>query len=110
MGKALERVKDGFHDVIDGVSGCLGDLLGEVILGLAACGVLAFIWWAYRAAPYVTVPVVAGVLVFAGLGAFAFLRGVRGTRLGRTLAGVAVLTAGVVVLLVAYLPQCGCLD
>lgn len=109
-------MKDVFHGGLDGLTGCLGDLVGEVLLAVLACGLLALGWWGYLRAPYVTVAVGVGVLLFAGLGVLAWRGsggGRRADRLTGRLAGrlgaVAVLTAGVVVALLMYLPSCACL-
>lgn len=109
MGEGLEKVKDGFHAGLDGCRGCLGDLLGEALLALVACGLLALGWWGFYVAPYPTVSIGTGILLLAGYGAIAYLRDIRGTRLVGRLGVAAVLTAGVVILIVSYLPYCSCL-
>ncbi|SDZ27923.1 hypothetical protein SAMN05421684_4100 [Asanoa ishikariensis] len=85
------------------------DFLGELLVALAACGLLVLGWWGFRTAPYLTVSVAAGILLLAAYGVVAYVREVRGTRLlgGLGLAGV--VAAAVVALLLSYLPACGCL-
>ncbi|WP_146605687.1 hypothetical protein [Micromonospora craterilacus] len=109
MAEGLEKVKDGVRDGLDGCRGCLGDILGEVLVALAACGLLAFGWWGFQAAPYPTVSIAVGVMLFAACGVIVYARGVRGTRLAGRLGVAAVVAAGVVVLMLSYLPDCGCL-
>lgn len=108
MSRWWEKSKDGFHNGLDGLTGCLGDLVGEVLVAVLACGLLALAWWGYRTAPYVTVPIGAGLLLFAGLGAMAW-RVSGGGRLAGRLAVAATLAAGLVVGLLTYLPSCACL-
>lgn len=109
MSSGWDKSKDIFHSGLDGLTGCLGDLVGEVMLAVLACGVLALAWWGYQTTPYITVPVVTGLLLFAGLGVVAS-RGPGGGPLAGRLAVAAIVTAGVVVALLAYLPSCACLD
>lgn len=109
MSRWWEKPKDVFHSGLDELTGWLGDLVGEVLLAVLACGVLALAWWGYRTAPYATVPVGVGVLLFAGLGAITWRGPGGGSRAGR-LAVAAAVTAGAVAALLAYLPSCACLD
>lgn len=109
MGDRWEKAKDGFHAAVDGSRDFLGDLLGEVLLALVACGLLAVAWWGFDVVPYLTVSIGAGVLLLVAYGVTAYVRDVRGTRLVRRLTVAAVLTAGVVVLALTYLPYCSCL-
>lgn len=126
MSRWLEKSKDAFHGALDGLIGCLGDVVSELLLAVAACGLLAFAWWGYQHAPYVTAAVGAGVLLAAGAGVLLFAavgalvlwcsgggRLADGWNSGRVvgrLAMTAVAAAGAVVVLLAYLPSCGCLD
>lgn len=108
MDEGLEKVRDGFHAGLDGCRGCLDDLLGEALLALVGCGLLALGWWGFSVAPYPTASIGAGVLLLAGYGAVAYLRDIRGTRLVGRLGLAAVLTAVVVILMLSYLPYCSC--
>ncbi|HEX5993801.1 MAG TPA: hypothetical protein VFY84_01530 [Jiangellales bacterium] len=109
MAEGLEKVKDGIHTGLDEVRGCLGDLLSEVLVALAACGLLALGWWGLRAAPYPTVSIAVGVLLFAAHGVIAYRRDARGTKLAGRLAVAGLLAAAAVVLMLTYLPYCYCL-
>ncbi|HEV7711649.1 MAG TPA: hypothetical protein VGP16_25910 [Asanoa sp.] len=105
----LQRVLDVLWGGLEFVRDLVGDLVAEILVGLTACGLLALGWWGFRAAPYPTVSIAAGVLLFAGYGVIAYLREVRGTRLASRLSGAGLVAAAVVGLLVTYLPSCACL-
>lgn len=118
MSRWWERSEDAFHSALDGLTGCLGGVVSELLLTVAACALPAFAWWGYQHAPYVTIAVGAGVLRFAGSGVLVLWRsgggrladGGRTGRLVGRLAMAAVAAAGVVVVLLTYLPSCDCLD
>jgi len=100
---------DGASAAFESGRDLLWDFLGEVIVALVACGLLVLGWWGFRTAPYVTVAIAAGVLLLAGFGVVAYLRDVRGTGLAGGLGVAGLVAAGVVALLLAYLPACACL-
>lgn len=109
VGDGWDRVKDGFHAAVDGGRGCLGDFLGEVLLAFAACGLLALGWWAFDVVPYLAISVGVGVLLLVAAGVTAYMRDVGGTQLVRLLAIAAVFAAGIVILVLSYLPNCSCI-
>ncbi|HTF09332.1 MAG TPA: hypothetical protein VK659_14285 [Asanoa sp.] len=109
MLRRLLRVMDVMHAGLEFFRDLLGDLLAEILLGLAACGLLALGWWGFRTAPYPTVSIAAGFLLFAAYGVITHLREVRGTRLAGRLAGASLVAAGVAGLLATYLASCDCL-
>ncbi|MEV0721094.1 hypothetical protein [Asanoa sp. NPDC050611] len=64
MLRGLQKVMDAVYAGFE----LARDLIAEILVALAACGILLLGWWGYRAAPYVTVSVAAGVLLFAATG------------------------------------------
>jgi hypothetical protein len=109
VAERLEKVKDGLHNGLEGCTGCLGEILGEALVALVACGLLGLAWWSFRVAPYLTLSTATGVLLFSAYGVTVYLRHVRGKRLVSRLGFAAILTAGVGVLVLSYLPNCQCL-
>jgi len=111
VSEGLEKVKDAFHDGLDGCRGCRGclsDVFSEALLVLAICGLIGLGWWSFRVAPYPTVSIGVGVLLLAAYGVIALVRDVRGKRLIGGLGVAGVVAAGIIVLLLSYLPFCRC--
>ncbi|GIF49692.1 hypothetical protein DFJ67_4025 [Asanoa ferruginea] len=109
MLRVLLRVMDVLWAGLEFVRDLLFDFATEILIALAACGLLALGWWGFRAAPYPTLSIAAGVLLFAGYGVIAYLRDVRGTRLASRLGGAGLVAAAIVGILATYLPSCACL-
>ncbi|MEV4622814.1 hypothetical protein AB0J74_29380 [Asanoa sp. NPDC049573] len=86
----------------------VSDLVAEIVVAVVACGLLALGWWGFRVAPYLTLSIALGVLLYAGYGLAVYLRETRGAKLAARLGGGGILTAAVVVILATYLPSCDC--
>jgi hypothetical protein len=100
---------DAAHAALEIGRDLLSDLLREVLVGLAACGLLVLAWWGFRTTPYLTVSIGTGTVLLAGYGVIAYLRDLRGTRLAGGLGIAGLVAAAVVTLTLSYLPACGCL-
>ncbi|GAA1855347.1 hypothetical protein [Asanoa iriomotensis] len=109
MLRGVQRVMDVVRDGLAFLADQIADLLGEILVALAACGLLLLAWWGFRTAPYVTASIAVGLLLFAGYGVNAYLRDVRGGKLVGRMGGAAIVAAAVTGLLLSYLPACACL-
>jgi hypothetical protein len=95
----------------DGGSGCLVDIVVDVVVGFVACASLALIAFGVSHAPWFVVAAGMPLIGFAAYGAYRLFRAVRNDEdYGGPLEVAAILTAIAVPLLAVYMVvSCGCL-